>query len=151
MKHFLSYRLVTVLSLAILSGCGGGEKLLPRHPVSLNVTLDGKPVTGVVSLIPDIDAKVKGGGTGGYLKDGKFTSPKERGVFACNHVIRITVYDPAKPVDIEALQKPVAEGESAHPEPDVLGYAKKMIEMKEGENTLEIKLTADDLSKSQAD
>ncbi len=80
---------VLLATLALLSGCGGGDDELPREPVSGMVTLDGKPLAaGRIAFQPPPGAE--GMPAGAAIEDGAYSIPRDEGPTPGTYVVRIT-------------------------------------------------------------
>lgn len=95
-----------LLSLSLFVGCGANDPL-GRKAVSGNVTLDGSPVAqGSISFDPQGSGETAAGGA--PIKDGKYTTTRDKGLSPGTYRVRINIPKPGAAV-VEDLS--VAPGE----------------------------------------
>ncbi len=100
-------------SLLVLSGCGGGEKLIA---VSGNVTLDGKPVEGATVAFVSEDGKLTFSGSSDASGNFSLQTGEKIGAAAGNYKVLVTKsqYKPtAEAPDPNAMQKTAEKDKGA--------------------------------------
>lgn len=87
-------RLLAILALCLICGCGDSEEGPQRFQVSGSVNYDGKPVPkGFITFEPDSQAGNKGPGGGAPIVNGRYKTEAGRGVVGGPHLVRIVGYD----------------------------------------------------------
>lgn len=88
-----------IAAVVLMSGCGSDEGPT-RYTVSGVVTYDGAPVpAGFIIFEPDAARGNKGPGGGAEIRDGRFTTPRNKGTLGGPYIVKIDGFDG---VDVES-------------------------------------------------
>ncbi|MEX2170080.1 MAG: hypothetical protein WD851_12285 [Pirellulales bacterium] len=82
------------LLFALVATAGCGEQRAARYDLAGEVTFNGRPVPiGFMVFEPDAEAGNSGPGARADIKDGKYSTPPDRGHTGGPHIVRIFGYD----------------------------------------------------------
>lgn len=95
-----------VLVVSALASCSPTPEGPTRYVVRGQVTYDGKPVpAGFITLSPSAERGNSGPGGGAPIVNGRFTTPRDKGVVGGAYEVRITGFD-GKPTTMEGEELP---------------------------------------------
>lgn len=142
--------LLTLFTLILFTGCGGGDSGPSRYGVKGTVTLDGAPLAmGNIQFQPQT-ADINNAPTAiGYIKDGSFVIHPTVGPIAGPQQVVIRLVEmgevPEKAPDDDSDEEPEAET-------IVKGVIRTNAEIKaDGENELTLELTSDQIQPEEQD
>jgi hypothetical protein len=83
-----------ILAVCGLASCSRSPDGPPRFVLSGSVTFDGQPVrAGFITLSPSADRGNQGPGGGAPIVNGRYSTPREKGIVGGAYDVRIIGYD----------------------------------------------------------